>query len=607
MTQLARVAILTSAALATALAPVAAQSAAPADSLVGIWVSENLFGPSLRGELTVTRNARGGWRAAIGGATAAFRPVGDSVRFDLGGRGSFHGVMAAGGRTIDGWWVQPAGDPNGMSQAMASPLVLRRAADGAWRGTVRPLDDRFTLYLRIFRGPDGGLLAAFRNPEMNSRGGVPQFRVRLDGDSVRFTARPDTSLPEFRQTAALVGPGRMRIAWADAGRTLELTRATPAQAAGFFPRPPGSAPYAYRQPPLLDDGWTTARGRDVGLDEAVLARMVQRIIDSDPSARRPTLMHSFLLARRGKLVLEEYFYGTTRDTEHDIRSAGKTLGSVMLGAAMRRGTALTPESRIYPVLAGMGPFANPDPRKGAITLAHLMTHTPGLACDDNDEHSPGAEGTMQAQTAQPNWWKYTLDLPTAHDPGTRYAYCSANPNLLGAALTVTTHTWLPELFDRTVAGPLQFSRYYWNLMPTGEGYLGGGAFIRPRDLLKVGQAYLDGGVWHGRRIVDSAWVALSTAPHAEVSPETTGLSAEDFGNFYGRGADGYLWHLGTLDAGGRTYRTYAASGNGGQLVIVIPEAEMVAVFTGANYGQGGIWGRWGQEILGREVIPSMRP
>jgi CubicO group peptidase (beta-lactamase class C family) len=255
----------------------------------------------------------------------------------------------------------------------------------------------------------------------------------------------------------------------------------------------------------------------------------------------------------------------------------------------------------------MGPFANPDPRKGAITLAHLMTHTPGLACDDNDEHSPGAEGTMQAQTAQPNWWKYTLDLPTAHDPGTRYAYCSANPNLLGAALTVTTHTWLPELFDRTVAGPLQFSRYYWNLMPTGEGYLGGGAFIRPRDLLKVGQAYLDGGVWHGRRIVDSAWVALSTAPHAEVSPETTGLSAEDFGNFYGRGADGYLWHLGTLDAGGRTYRTYAASGNGGQLVIVIPEAEMVAVFTGANYGQGGIWGRWGQEILGREVIPSMRP
>ena len=84
----------------------------------------------------------------------------------------------------------------------------------------------------------------------------------------------------------------------------------------------------------------------------------------------------------------------------------------------------------------------------------------------------------------------------------RYAYCSANINLVGGALTAATRTWLPEFFERTVARPLQFGRYHWNLMPNGEGYLGGGAFLRPRDLLKVGQAYLDGGVWHGRRIVD---------------------------------------------------------------------------------------------------------
>ncbi|MFL5539517.1 MAG: serine hydrolase domain-containing protein, partial [Longimicrobiaceae bacterium] len=273
--------------------------------------------------------------------------------------------------------------------------------------------------------------------------------------------------------------------------------------------------------------------------------------------------------------------------------------------AMRGGAPLAPESRIYAVLAGRGPFANPDPRKERITLAHLMTHTPGLACDDNDERSPGREETMQEQQAQRDWWKYTLDLPMAHDPGARYAYCSANPNLLGAALTTATRTWLPEYFDRTVARPLQFGRYYWNLIPTGEGYLGGGAYLRPRDLLKVGQAYLDGGVWHGRRIVDPAWVALSTARHAEVSPETTGIPPEDFGNFYGRGWDGYLWHLGSLEAGGRSWRTYAASGNGGQLVIVVPEAQLVAVFTGGNYGQGGIWGRWGQEILGSEIIPSL--
>lgn len=601
MIPLSRTALLTLAAIAIT-GPLAAQSAAPADSLVGIWASETTYGPELRGALTVTRGTAG-WRAAIAGARAEFRPAGDSVRFEFGERGGFRGVMGDGGRAVAGWWVQPA-ESRGMMQPMATPLVLRRAADGTWRGTVRPLDHRFTLWLRIFRGADGGLLAAFRNPEYNVRGGASQFRVRVDGDSVRFTIRPDSTQPEIRQTAALAGPGRMRISWGPLG-VLELTRRTGAQAAAFFARPPGST-YAYRPPPALGDGWTVAPAREVGLDEAVLARVVQGIGESDPSSRRPTLMHSLLIARQGKLVLEEYFYGTTRETEHDIRSAGKTLGSVMLGAEMMRGSALRSESSIYQVLAGFGSTANPDPRKATITLAHLMTHTPGLACDDNDEQSPGREETMQSQTAQPNWWRYTLDLPMAHDPGTRYAYCSANPNLLGAALTVTSRTWLPELFDRTVAKPLQFGPYSWNLMPTGEGYLGGGAYIRPRDLLKVGQAYLDGGVWNGRRIVDSAWVALSTSPHMDVSPETTGLSAEDFGNFYGRGQDGYLWHLGSLQASGRTWRTWAATGNGGQIVIVVPEARIVAAFTGGNYGQGGIWGRWAEEVLAREVIPSIR-
>src|ERR1044072_5704543 len=102
---------------------------------------------------------------------------------------------------------------------------------------------------------------------------------------------------------------------------------------------------------------------------------------------------------------------------------------------------------------------------------------------------------MQTQTAQPDWWKYTLDLPMAHDPGTRYAYCSANINLVGGALTEANRTWLPDLCRTQVADPLQFGKWHWNLMPTGEGYLGGGAFLRPRDLLKIGQMYMNGGLW----------------------------------------------------------------------------------------------------------------
>ena len=575
----------------------------PDHPLLGGWVSETSVEPALQGELTVARQG-GGWRVALAGAEASFAAAGDSVRFAFpDGGGGFRGAVE--GDSIRGFWVQPVRDVDG--QPFASPLVLRRAGDGVWRGTVRPLEDRFTLHLYVFYDDQGTLTAAFRNPQRNLRGGASWFLLLPGPDSLRFAVRPDTTRPpEVRLTAVhLHDPERIRIYWPERRRTLELTRPTPDQHAASIPRPYGQSPYVYRRPEDIGDGWVTARAREVGLDEDALARAVQGVIGRSPFERRPSLIHSLLVAHRGRLVLEEYFFGHGRDTPHDVRSTGKTFGSVMLGAAMMDGAPIGPEAPAYALLAARGPFANPDPRKERITLAHLLTHTSGLACNDNDDASPGNEETMSSQRGQPDWWKYTLDLPMAHEPGSRYAYCSANINLVGAALTTATATWLPALFDRTVARPLQFGPYYWNLMPTGEGYLGGGAYIRPRDLLKIGQAFLDGGVWNGRRIVDSAWVALSTAPHAEITPATTGLSADDFGNFYGEGVDGYAWHLGSLRAGGRSYRTYAASGNGGQVLLVVPELELVAVFTGGNYMQGGIWGRWGQEIVGDQIIPAM--
>jgi CubicO group peptidase (beta-lactamase class C family) len=235
-----------------------------------------------------------------------------------------------------------------------------------------------------------------------------------------------------------------------------------------------------------------------------------------------------------------------------------------------------------------------------------MTHTTGLACDDNDEESPGSEDKMQSQSEQPDWWKYTLDLPVVHEPGTRYAYCSGAMNLMGAALTTATKTWIPELFERTVAAPLEFGPHYWNLIANGEGYLGGGAYLRPRDLLKVGQTYLDGGVWHGKRIVDAEWVAQSTAPRIDINPATTGVDPKQFGNYYVEAQDGFAWHLTSMKVGDRTYRGYQASGNGGQLLIVVPELQLTVVFTGANYGMGGIWGKWTGEVVPQEIIPAIR-
>ena len=336
-----------------------------------------------------------------------------------------------------------------------------------------------------------------------------------------------------------------------------------------------------------------------------LRRAVQGIVDLDPTARPADLMHSMLVARRGRLILEEYFFGHDRDTVHDIRSAGKTFSSILMGAAMQDGVAISPDTRVYELFAARGPFANPDPRKAQITLSHLMTHCAGLACDDNDEQSPGNEGTL---------WQSEHAVLALHPRSADGARSRSNLRLLlsqsqsrgrcadaSDAANGCRHT-----FDRIIARPLQFGRYHWNISPDGEGYLGGGAYLRPRDLLKVGQMYLDGGVWRGRRIVPESWVALSTAPRMEISPATTGLSDEEFGNFYGRSRDGLAWHRSEFRVGDRVVEGYNASGNGGQILIVVPEYSLVVVFTGGNYMQGGVWTRWPDQIIGGAIIPAIR-
>ena len=581
--------IVPNAGLLLALSGAAGQSPPPADPLLGIWASETTFTPALRGELVVTRSGSD-WRAQLGSVEAPFRNTGDSVRFAFpGDLGQFRGILIEHSRSIKGFWIQPAGMTLG--NAYASPLTLRSKGVNLWRAQVTPLEDTYALYLIVSRNSAGSLVGVFRNPERNHRGGASEFSVRRVRDSVFFTARPDTAKPEIRYAATFdTTPQQLSLSWPPIGQTLVLTPRRHDQAVGLFPRLPSDVRYTYAPPVAEDDGWQSQPARAVGFDEQKLQTLVQRIADTLPTLPRAPFIHSLLIARNGKLVLEEYFAGFQRDFVHDTRSAAKTFTSVMLGAAMLGGAGISPETPIASVLGYAAPFANPDPRKQRITLANLMTHSSGLACDDNDDDSPGNENTMWTQSAQPDFWKFMLDLPMSTDPGTRYAYCSGGMNLAGGALTVATKTWLPELFDRTLARPLQFGRYYFNLSPALEGYLGGGMRIRPRDFLKVGQLYLNGGIWNGKRIVAQSWVMRSTSKQVEGS---------------NNGNDGYAWHRSDLKSGTRTYREYEANGNGGQFLIVVPELDLAVVFTAGNYGDYRVWRWFRDDLVANAIIPAI--
>ncbi len=308
---------------------------------------------------------------------------------------------------------------------------------------------------------------------------------------------------------------------------------------------------------------------------------------------RSPYVQSVAIARKGRLVLDDYFYGFDASMPHDVRSAGKSVTTLMVGRAIGDTNRFTPQTPVLSFLPQYLPVANDDPHKRAMTVADLMTMSSGLACDDNDDDSPGNEERMQSQTAQPDWYKYTLDLPMRSDPGTRAIYCSAGINLLGAIVSTATGVPLDRYFYERFAQPMQFERYGMWLMPppTNAAYMAGGDYFRPRDFLKFGQLFLDRGAWDGRQIVDGAWLLSSATQRSVMNPDGAG----------GGDRYGYGWHLSTLTVGGRTYDVINAGGNGGQLLAIVPKLDLALMITAGNYGQYPVWSKFLGDFVGAAI------
>jgi CubicO group peptidase (beta-lactamase class C family) len=293
-----------------------------------------------------------------------------------------------------------------------------------------------------------------------------------------------------------------------------------------------------------------------------------RWIRSDP--RRFT---AFLIARHGKLVVEEYFHGYHRDMPHDTRSAAKSWTSTLIGAAMQAGIPIALDTPVYQTMLTSLPN-NLDPRKRAMTLEHLITMTAGYDCDDNDSSAPLNEDAMQEQDDEPDWYRYTLDVPMVSTPGDKLVYCSAVANLAGGVLSKIANEPLPELFYRLLGKPLQMGTYHLLLTPTGEAYGGGGHHFRPRDFMKLPQLMVNGGKWNGKQLLSRGWTEKSGAALRDLSP------VQQYG---------YLWNSVQYPYQGKKVHAYFAGGNGGQIFMAIPDLDLVIAFTGGSYADAALF------------------
>lgn len=257
---------------------------------------------------------------------------------------------------------------------------------------------------------------------------------------------------------------------------------------------------------------------------------------------------SLAVVHHDELLGEAHGPGLDAGTPQPVWSVTKSVVSALVGIAVEEGL-LTLDTTL-PELFGDAAGAHPG-----VTVEDLLTMRSGLDLADS-------EAGLRALYATDDWVQAILERPAAHPPGETFAYCSACVHLLTAALHQATGDLLGWADERLFA-PLGIGEVTWELAADGSQVpVGGwGLEMTVSQMVELGRLYLAGGSWEGTQVVPAAWVEASVEPHAAAGGP---FDAAQVGY-------GYLWWV--QESG------YAATGRGGQLIVVVPRSDLVVAAT----------------------------
>lgn len=351
---------------------------------------------------------------------------------------------------------------------------------------------------------------------------------------------------------------------------------------------------AYTAPVASDDGWPVADAASLRWDTSRFDALGAKIADKTYPG-----ITSVVVAHGGRLVYESYFNGGGADALNDMRSATKSVTSLLVGAAIDRGLIADVQAKVYGYFADKAPPQRLDPRKAAITIEDLLTMSSVWQCDDENPATAGHEERMYVSE---DWVQFALDLPVrgyapwdkrpAESPyGRSFAYCTAGSFMLGAVVERATKQPLEKFARDALEAPLGIAKVQWNRASEGTGMGGGGTRYRARDIAKIGEMVRDGGQWHGKRIVSQRYVEAALTPRA-VPRENVEYGYQFWRfRFPVRGKDEWIW---------------AMSGNGGNYVFIAPQLQLVAVITSTAYNNRDSHPR-SQEILREYLLKALPP
>jgi len=361
--------------------------------------------------------------------------------------------------------------------------------------------------------------------------------------------------------------------------------------------------YTYQPPANMGDGWTVSDAGSQGMS-------VQRLEDMMDAIGRGEfpIIDSIAIASQGALVFDETIRTHLDDKDswvdngdlsmHAQFSASKSVASILVGIAVDLGD-IGGVDVPYLSLFDYPGYDNWDERKNQITLEHVLTMRLGLQWDEwNPSYSDPNNALIHFYNQNHDYSKGLLDLPMDADPGSRYAYNTIATVSLGQAVQNRSPLTYADFLNTYLLDPLRITRVNFTETPTGLPDLGGGLYMYSRDMVKFGQMYMDDGRWNGQQIVSSEWVAASIQAYTDLAwsePETRDWQVDGYG---------YQWWTGYFEHGGQVLRSFAALGYGQQLVMVIPELELLIAVNSSGYEELPEQGNQVYDLIDRFLLPT---
>lgn len=273
-------------------------------------------------------------------------------------------------------------------------------------------------------------------------------------------------------------------------------------------------------------------------------------------------IHSVLIIHENELIVEQYYNGWERNQLHFLASTTKSFSAIMTGIAIKQDKIKDVDQSMLDFFPEYSALEK-DTLKGQITIKDLLTNTSGFEWDEQSLSVTDPNNMGVQMDKKDDWLKASLELPMDTIPGTKYAYSGPNNIIIGEIIKASTGQNIAEFTEDNLFKPLGISDYKW-YSKNGIYDVGGGLKLKSRDIAKYGLLHFNKGKWNDKQIVSSEWMDEIFEPYIEIKHPLYSCCQ---------------WQMVKTEYG---FNSWFIPGNGGQVINVVPDLDMVIVINADN-------------------------